>query len=579
MSSDKKNRPLYRCVSCEETFRIKPNKKPRCPHCMSIHSVEPVMDKGAIALPAWSRYLLVGVVVIGAAVAAVYLFLHFRSTPSPMTLDPESLGAVDSQRLERHLEEKGLEPDNVIRPFASSEALDEFADEHEGFGGAQKRAESLYGALLELKSDGKLDPYIPRQPRKSDVMTAGELYDAVAAGEEPEAYSLELALMLAAAARSAGAPAVVAEVVDYPGLKAPLDPSGNFGHFGVAVYEDGSYEGSYVLYDLHRGRTLPGDQAQAQPLTDTQVVAHVLGHRAVKQVAVDFDAQSALLSIEDAMLLHPDAVQLHTLRALVYVSSGGIEEGRQELRKAMQLRTDAQRLVKHGALLLADEEEEEAQEQIQKAIDLKPEYALAHASLAMALLADGEVEEARRALDMARELDPEDPLIAVYETNYWMAVQDVDRAMKAAETAWERNYHDPQTGLLLAAIYGKAGKEEKMRAVLQEIRKYEDLPQEIIDLIDSQLGEITVAVEGEDEDAGDEELDEIDEEIVKLLEEDDEADGDLAPELEKPGIGEKPREGFLTGGRRPGVGLTPGPGVSPGGLSLGKGGGLLSGGD
>lgn len=580
MSDSKKNRPRYRCVSCNETFTVKPGKKPRCPSCMSIHSVEPVQQEGAFTMPPWGKWVLIALGVVGVAVGGYYLFMHFRTTAGPMTLDPESLGAVDPKRLESYLTEEGLEAENVIDPFESSEALEKFSHKHKGFSGGSKRAESLYSAFIDLKGDGEYKPFVPRQPRKTPRMTAGDLFSAIQDGEKPEAYSLELAIMFTAAARHAGLPAVVAEVVDYPGMKAPLDPSGNFGHFAVAVYQGGQYAGPYTLYDLHQGRTQPGDEATAVPLTDTQVVAFALAHEAVRMVAVQFDAQNGLLKLEDAILLAPDTVQFHTLRALIYVTSGGIEEGEEELRKAMQLRTDAQRLVKYGALLLADEEEEEAMEQLHEAIDLKPDYALAHASLAMALLSDGQVQEARSELDMARRMDPEDPLVAVYETNYWMAMQDVDRAMKSAEQAWEQNYHDPQTGLLLAAIYGKAGEEQKMRSVLQEIRKYDDLPQEIIDLIDSQLGEISVALDSEDgeEDVEDEEWDEIDENIADLLEEedDDEASG-TTPSLDKPEIGDHPSEGFLTGGRKPGLGLSPGSGGS--GLSLKKGGSLLSGGD
>ncbi len=564
--------PRYRCVSCNETFTVKPGKKPRCPHCMSIHSVEPVEEKQSFSLPPWGKYVIAGVLAIGLCVAGAFLFMHLRTTASPVTLDPAALGAVDPKRMSSYLAEQDIEEENVIDPFVSSEALDTFAEKHKGFGSGQGRAGSLYKALLALKGEGKYKPFVPRQPRKDEIRFAGALLDAIETGDHPEAYSLELALMLAAAARHVGLAAVVAEVVDYPGLQAPLDPSGSFGHFAVAVYDGGSYEGSYVLYDLHQGRTQPDDQATSVPLTDAQVVAQVLGHQAVRLVAVEFDAQESLVKLEDALILDPDAVQLHTMRALIYLTSGGLDEGEEELRKALQIRTDAQRLVKWGAILLADDEEQEAREQIQKAIDLKPDYALAHASLAMALLAAGEVDEARHELDLARSLDPDDPLISVYETNYWMAKQDVAKAMKAAEMAFEKNFHDPQTGLLLAAIYGRAGESQKMRDVLQEIRQHENLPQEIMDLIDAQLGEMSVSLDVGPSTKPEEDLPE-DPNIAAILEEDEEDDstGDK-PVLDMPDIGEKPHEGFLTG---KGSGLSLSPGGS--GLSLKPGGSLLSG--
>ena len=568
MSSKKKTEKRYRCISCKETFTVKPGKKPRCPSCMSIHSVEPVTEKEGPSLPSWWRHAAIAVGVAALAVGGYFLYEHLSQGPAPVTTDPKTLGAVESDTLMSFLDEEQIEDENMIDPFSSGEALAAFADENKGFGSAQKKASGLYRAIIELKGKGAYTAFVPRQSRKTQVMNAGETLAALTGDDKPELYSLELAVLFTRAARLAGLASVVVEVVDYPDSRSPLDPSGNFGHFASAVYSSGTYEGELELYDLHQGRTQPEGKAEVVPLRDAEVVAHVLNHEAVRLVSVKFDAKEALIKLEDALILSPGTPQFHTLQALIYVTSGGIEEGKEELRRALQARPDAQRLVKWGAILLAEDETEEALAEIRKAIDLKPDYALAHASLAMTLLAEDEIDEAGRELAMAKEMDPADPLVPVYESNFYLATGRVEKALRAAERAYEQNYHDPQTGLLLANIYAQTGHKDKMRVVLQEIRENEDLPAELLSFIDSQLGEISYA---EEEDDDDDDLDLLDDD-------DDDEDDSLA--LDKPGIGEKPSEGFLTGGSGSGLGLRPGgAGGDPFGLSLKKGGGLLSGGN
>jgi Tfp pilus assembly protein PilF len=557
--SNKKKEQRYRCITCNETFTVKQGKKPRCPSCMSIHSVEPVTEAAGIALPPWWKHAVIALAVAGAAVGGYFLYVYASRGEAPLAADPGSIGAVDPATLHDYLLEQQIEDENAVDPFASGEDLATFVEKHRGLGSGVKLADRLYAALIDFKSKGAYQAFVPRQARKTPWMDAGRTFEAMQGKDRPELYSLELAVLFTRAARLAGLAAVVAEVVSYGKTHAPLDPSGNLGHFASLVYPGGAYEGEAHIYDLHQGRHQPVGDAEVRPLTDAQVVAHVLDHEAVRIVSVKFDPKAALVKLEDAMILAPDTVQFHTLKALIYVTGGGIEEGKEELRKAMQIRTDAQRLVKWGAIQLAEDEAEDAMTAIRKAIDLEPDYALAHASLAMALLAEGEEEEAGHELSLAKEKDPDDPLIPVYEANYYMARGEPDKALKAAERAYEENYHDPQTGLLLASICGQTGHVDRMRKVLQEIRSNEELPGELLAFIDQQLGQVTMGVEEDDEE--DEEDEEIDSSGI---------------DLGMPEIGEKPSEGFLTGGHGSGLSLTPG--SDPFGLNLKKGGGLLSGG-
>jgi len=556
MAEETRKEQRYRCLTCNETFTVKAGRKPRCPSCMSIHSVEPIDEKGGFKLPRWWRHAAAALGIAVLAVGGFFVYERFSGSEAPTTADPTKLGAVESERLAKFLADEQIDADNRADPFESDEALASFARKHRGLGGPRGKAEGIYNAMLEYKSKGGYRALVPRQPRKTIVMNAEETFKAATGAGKPEIYSLETAILFTKAARLAGLPAVVAEIVDYDGLKAPLDPSGNFGHFASAVFTSGGYEGPFVIFDLHQGRTQDGQDTHAIPLTDPQVVAQFLGHEAAYLVSVKFDVKNALIKLEDALILAPDSVQLHTLQALIYMTSGGIEEGKAELRKAMQTRNDPQRMVKWGALMLADDEVEDAMAEIRKAIDLMPDYALAHASLAMAYLADGENDEAEHELALARKMDPEDPLLPVYESNFYLVTGRAADALRAAERAWEENYHDPQTGLLLAGIYAQTGHKEEMRKILQEIRANENLPSELLALIDEQLGQMTyVDEEGEDE-------------------EEEEGEEEALPSLEKPGIGEKPQEGFLTGKGGSGLDMQ-----DPfGGMSLKKGGGLLSGG-
>jgi len=491
----------WHCITCQKSFTPGPGEKPRCPECLSIHSVEPrTAAPRRVKLEGRNLRLAVIIAVLAAAAAGGYLFLRSRYGGGG---GAAALGyGLGHEALVKLLKEKGIAEEDLFDPFLAGDDLEAFAEANaSGF----SKGEKLFTAFMALRDKGNFTGYVPRQARAEPFMKAGDVYAAIRKNARKELYSLELAAMLVAAMRLAGLPAAVARVDDYAGMQAPLDPSGNVGHYAAALFERGSHDGPAVLYDLHQGKATPSTGATFTALTDQETVAASFGHMAYRLSGVAFDTTAALARIEDALRLHPAGAEYRTLKGLIFISSGGIEEGTQELRKALTMRQDAQRHLKWGAVLLAQEKEEEAIAELEKAIELKKRYSAAHATLAMALLASGESVAARKELDTAREIDPEDPLIPMYEANYYLERGQVDRAMGYAEKAFEKNGADPQVGpqigLLLASLYQKTGQRGKAAAVIRKIIETEGVPDELKEQLADKFG-IDEEDEEEEEDDG-----------------------------------------------------------------------------
>lgn len=475
----------YTCITCDKNFKVEAGEKPRCPTCMSIHSVEPYVRKGVKISKQNIRFAAILAVLLVVAVG-VYFIMEYKYKKGPVDLS--SKYALTHEELLKSLEEHGISADSAFDPFASGEALKAFAQNAVKGSSSKSKGEKLHNALLDFKNRGMFISFLPRQPRQQEPMSAGDVFNAVKKNEKVALYSLELAALYVTAARLAGMNAVVAKVDDYRDMDAPLDPSGNVGHFAAAVYQDKNCWGKAVLYDLHQGKTFPDEVAAFAPLNDVQVVASYMGHEAFYLSGVQFDFIEARSRIEDAISLYASSAELYSLKGLIYMVSGGLEQGKQQMRKAMTIKKDAQRILNWGAILAAEGEEEEALAQIRKAIDMKSRYAMAHATLAMALLATGESDEAREELDRAKEIDPHDPLIPLFEAHYYIERGQVGKAVEYAEKAFDKSYGDPHVGMFLAALYAQTGERSRMAKVLDRLLENENLPDEIKTQIKDQFG-------------------------------------------------------------------------------------------
>jgi hypothetical protein len=135
------------------------------------------------------------------------------------------------------------------------------------------------------------------------VYTADQTLAALDASEDkPRLYPLEAALAMAAVLRERGVRAMVAEAWDF-GEREPPDPTGLFGYFVVAVYEDGA-DGPTAFFDPWGGRQAPSPRA-FRVLRDTEVIAAALGIDAARIFVKSGDGVAALPLVETALSLDP----------------------------------------------------------------------------------------------------------------------------------------------------------------------------------------------------------------------------------------------------------------------------------
>jgi TolB-like protein len=149
------------------------------------------------------------------------------------------------------------------------------------------------------------------------------------------------------------------------------------------------------------------------------------------------DAEAEMLC-RRAIAIEPDYGQAHSLLAWVLIRvSWSAGEVTTILPKAMAEAQTALRLderdpwahVTHGMVLWRSRRHGEAEREFRRALELNPNFALAHALLALALAVDGAQAEAAISAEHALRLSPSDRLVEFYAV----------RAMKYARFA-DKNY-------------------------------------------------------------------------------------------------------------------------------------------
>ncbi|MEM9187682.1 MAG: hypothetical protein AAGF12_00800, partial [Myxococcota bacterium] len=112
---------------------------------------------------------------------------------------------------------------------------------------------------------------------------------------------------------------------------------------------------------------------------------------------------------------------------------------------------------------------EAASREVTAALEVHPDFAGGHATLAALHLSRDEKEDAHRELRLAEDLDAELPNLPMLWANYYMATHEMDRAIDKAGEAIERRPHDWQTRLGAARLYRVAGRYDDMRAEARKI--------------------------------------------------------------------------------------------------------------
>jgi tetratricopeptide (TPR) repeat protein len=125
------------------------------------------------------------------------------------------------------------------------------------------------------------------------------------------------------------------------------------------------------------------------------------------------------------------------------------------------------------------------EDQIRTAIDLNPNFVLAHHGLALAMIAVNKPEEAMQAADTAARLSPHEPLFGFYDALRFLAcflMRDYEQALEWAEHATRRPTvvgFWPYVGL--ASALAHLGRIEDAGRALAELRRRErDVSLEVV---------------------------------------------------------------------------------------------------
>jgi tetratricopeptide (TPR) repeat protein len=312
------------------------------------------------------------------------------------------------------------------------------------------------------------------RPLPREVLTADQVFAMIHAQEERvELYPLEAATAMTALLRERGVTAMVAEVWEFDGARAPADPSGMLGYFVTAVYaEDGSDE-PLAYFDPWGGR---GEVkvSSVRVLRDTEVLAAALGTESGRIFARSGDGSKALPMVETALLLDPVSPSLRAVNATVLVESGGLAQAVEEFEAALQLRPDGPRKLNLVQLYLAQAgmlemngQREAAEAQfsegsriVGEVLEKWPRYGRAHVVLATVHLGLDDPERARVELEAAEALNPDAPILWAVWAQYHLAQNDPIAAAANMKRAVDLDPDNWQLRIQAARILQGAGDAE-----------------------------------------------------------------------------------------------------------------------
>lgn len=472
----------YQCVSCDVTFDVD-GERPRCPKCRKTTGLELVRTSAPRPL----RKGPIAAIFAVAAVGAGYLWWASRApegVPSTVPLTP-----LEDGELREFARSRGATSRKSPAPFQLSDELRSFAERaaHGKSGGPALAA--IAAELDKRMRRGDFAPYTTVEPRDTDVRTASRTFAALDAKRHDQPYSLELAEVLAAAARAADAPAMLVEITALPDERAPLDPSGYRGYFGV-ILQPGSRKptGRLDVYDPVRGTRTRLDADSLVVLDDVAVLGHFLNHQALYKLGQSSDPAAALERVELGLELAPRSPPLLGTRGAILLASGGVDEGTRELERAYQLRKDAARRHNLGAAYLVAGDAERAGREIGAAISEAPDFAAAHASLAALHIARGQLEDAESELRTAERLDDALATLPMLWANLHVARHEPDEAIARAQQAVQKRPNDDRARLLLASLYHELGRITEMRRELHTVLQRTRQPEQMRDLIRANFG-------------------------------------------------------------------------------------------
>jgi tetratricopeptide (TPR) repeat protein len=460
----------YHCVQCNEVFTMDPGEdKPRCPKCLRQHGLRPVEQSQPQRRPTRRLSTPIGVVValgLGAGGYAVYHQAHSHK-PGQVPLAP-----IEADVLRQDVRAlTGVDPGQFAQLFEADDKLSAFAERAaRGAASPDAKAKAICAALQERKRKQAFVAWSRAEPRDGVPLTASATLAAIERdAARRELYPLELSALAAAALRSLGVPALLAEVYRYPNERTALDPTGRLGYHALFVPTAEGSAAAGKLYDPYGGRSEPPRPGDYAVLNDAQAVGAALTIRAIHKLNNASDAKGGLADSEVAVKLLPSSASARSTRAALLLATGGVESGTSELDAAVQLRNDAARHNNLAVFALATNDPNRAAKEVAIALSELPDYALAHATLATVHLMRGERDLARSELEQAERLDRDLGLLPQIWAQLYASSNDFGQAITKAEEAVRRRPKDPQGRLVLAHVYRAAGRYDDMRKQAREI--------------------------------------------------------------------------------------------------------------
>ena len=445
----------YFCAHCDKEFvPEEAENKPRCPQCMRRGGVEPVKEVAPASAAGRPWLPIVALLIVAAGIGyGVYrsTTVTLEETPPLRPLEARELAAY----LERDQIRVGVHESMMMLP-------DDVKGWPEG------------AAEITARLHGESSSWSLERPLSREILTADQTLAMLAAHEERvELYPLELATAMTALLRQRGANAMVAEVWEFEGARAPADPSGMLGYFVTAVYAQSAADQPSAYFDPWGGR---GEVkvSSVRVLRDTEVLAAALGTEAMRIVVGSGDGAKPLPLIETALLLDPVSPSLRMVNGTILLESGGIAQAAKEFEAALQLRPDGPRQLKlmqlhlaqagmlemNGQQAAAEAQFSEGSRVVGEVIDKWPRYGRAHVMLATIHLGLDEPERARLDLEAAESLTPDASMLWAVWAQYDLAQSDPIAAAGKMKRAVELDPDNWQLRLQAARVFQGAGDDE-----------------------------------------------------------------------------------------------------------------------
>lgn len=448
----------HRCSHCDLSFEHEPKKSDvvRCPKCLRTQGLEKLgADKSADQqrssarssvepgkpedTSGWRPNNLVIGVFIAAAAAGVWFYF---SGPNVEDLPAQvPMRALQAEEVSEYLRRESVEA-NVAQFL---EAPASFASD--------ASANAVQSYVAERGKAGAFVSWARVRATGEDVRTPEQVSQVLAKTDKARLYPLEVAWATVVWLRDQGQTAMLAEIIAREAERAPPDPSGRLGYYGVAL---GTAEDSDVVDVFGNGKV-----KASRLLNDVQAVAALRALQAMTAFEKG-DAQKASRLAQDALDLDGKSPVVRSAYAETLLS-GVAQDAIKEIEHAHSLRPDAPRRLARAKVALAQGQLDEADKVVASLVSEFPDYASAHAMLSVVHLARHELDEAEAKLKKTAALAPDFPELDLFRAELSAARGDLGGAANYARKAIEDPHVRWQTRLRAAMLLRAAGDYDEMR--------------------------------------------------------------------------------------------------------------------